>query len=106
MACPFLLALTTAPSVREAQKLADLILTKRVAACVNILPSLKSYYWWKGKKECASEVILFIKTRKSAFRKLEAILRKNHSYSVPEIIAIPILAGSKPYLAWLGGEIR
>ena len=105
MAVSAILVLSTASSRTEALKIAQALLDKRLAACVNILPSLTSLYWWKGRKEKASEVLLLIKTKKSAFKKLEQMIRKMHSYSVPEIIAIPLTAASKPYLNWMLKEI-
>ena len=101
----YLLVLTTASSRKEALKLADLILSKRLAACINILPVMDSLYWWKGKKEKGREVQMFIKTRASAFKILAAQIRKNHAYSLPEIIAIPIAKGSKAYLGWINKEV-
>ena len=102
----YLVVLTTASSRKEALKLADLILSKRLAACVNILPVMDSLYWWKGKKEKGREVQMFIKTRAAAFKPLEALIRKNHSYSVPEILALPAVKGSKAYLGWISREVR
>jgi len=104
MASP-ILVLSTASSRKEALKIADVLLTKRLAACVNIVPSVTSLYWWKGRKEKASEVLLLIKTKKSVFKKMELALRKSHSYTIPEMIALPMTAGSKPYLKWMLKEI-
>jgi len=67
---------------------------------------VESHYWWKGKKETAREVMLFIKTKKSAFKKLERFIRKHHAYDVPEILALPVQAGNAKYLAWLKKEIK
>lgn len=105
MTLPVILVLSTAPSHKEAFKIAQVLLDKRLAACVNLLPSLTSLYWWKGRKEKASEVLLFIKTTKSSFKKVEQIIRKIHSYSVPEIIALPLTQASRPYLNWMLKEI-
>ena len=101
----YLLVLSTASSEKEARKLAQILLDRRLAACVNILPRIESHYWWRGRKEKAREALLLIKTQSSAFKKLEKIIRKHHSYSVPEIIALPILKGSRPYLDWLSREV-
>ena len=105
MAAPILLVLSTAASQKEALKISEALLNKRLAACVSIVPSLTSVYWWKGRKEKASESLLLIKTRKSAFKKLEQAIQKLHSYSVPEIIAIPVAAASKSYMSWMFKEI-
>ena len=104
MASP-ILVLSTASSRREALKIAEVLLTKRIASCVNLLPSVTSLYWWKGRKEKASEVLLLIKTIKPAFKKVERAIRESHSYSIPEIIALPVTATSRPYLKWMLKEI-
>lgn len=103
---PFLLVLTTAPTKKEALKLTHLILDKRLAACVNIAGRAESHYWWKGKKEKGREIMMFIKTRAAAFRKLAKLIQNNHSYSNPEVIGIPFKKGSPAYLSWLSGEVR
>jgi len=101
----FLLVFSTAPSVKSAKKLARLLCEKRLAACVNVVPSLTSFFWWQGKIDCASEALLLIKTKKTFFRKLERFLKAQHPYDVPEIIALPIEAGEKSYLDWLSSEL-
>ena len=100
------MVLSTVSSRREARRLADLLLAKRVAACINISSPVESRYWWKGKKEKAKEFLLLIKTTAPAFGKLEKLLRENHSYASPEIIALPVTRGTRKYLAWLDREIR
>ena len=105
MAGAGILVLSTASSRKEAVKIAEALLDQRLAACINFVPALTSLYWWKGRKETATEVLLLIKTRKSAFRKLEQLIRKHHSYAVPEIIALPMTAASKSYLNWMLKEI-
>ena len=101
MASPGILVLSTASSRKEALKIAEALLNQRLAACINLLPAITSFYWWKGRKEKASEILLLIKTRRSVFPQLEQCIRKHHSYSVPEVIALPITAASKPYLNWM-----
>jgi periplasmic divalent cation tolerance protein len=73
---------------------------------VNIVPAVESVYWWKGKMERAGEALLVVKTRRSALRRLFEVVRRHHSYIVPEIIALPIVAGHRPYLDWLKAETR
>ena len=105
MASPVLLVLTTASSRKEAFKIAKALLNKRLAACVNLVPSVTSLYWWKGRQQKSPEVLLLIKTKKSALRKVEGSIRKSHSYSVPEILALPVHSAGKSYLNWLLKEI-
>jgi periplasmic divalent cation tolerance protein len=102
----YCVVLTTASSIQEARKLAGFLLEKRLAACVNLIPSVESHYRWKDKREKASEVLLLIKTESRQYRQLEASLKSRHSYSVPEIIQIPIRKGYKSYLQWISENLR
>lgn len=91
----------TAPNGEEATRLADLLIGAHLAACVQILPEMESVYRWEGKIERQSEILLLAKTTTAKFAELEREVRALHSYETPEIIAVPIVAGSSPYLAWL-----
>lgn len=92
----------TCSSRDEAEMIADKLLTKKLVACANLIPGIESWFWWKGKIDTAKEVLLVLKARSGSFKKIEAEVKKLHSYDVPEIIALPIGAGSKKYLAWIG----
>jgi periplasmic divalent cation tolerance protein len=92
----------TAADREEAGRLAQMLVSEKLAACVQILPEMESVYRWQGKVERHSEVLLIAKTTKSQFGALEASVRAAHSYETPEIVAIPIIAGSAAYLNWLG----
>ena len=94
----------TAASSEEAGQLADMLVNRRLAACVQILPEMESVYRWQGKVERQPEVLLIAKTLNSKFADLEKAVRALHSYETPEIIAIPLTAGSAPYLKWLGAS--
>lgn len=97
-----LVALVTCGSAAEAERIARTLVDERLAACVNIQKSrVLSIYRWKGKVERAREVLLLVKTSARHFRKLERRIRQLHSYQTPEIIALPVAAGSAPYLSWL-----
>src|SRR3989338_3288026 len=98
--------LTTAPNLRQARALAKLLVARRLAACVSMKPGWLSFYRWKGKIETAKEVLLLIKTTERQFNKIETVIRQNHSYEIPEIIAIPVRKGSKEYLSWLNQCVR
>lgn len=98
------IVLVTCPDEKTAGKLADMILDKRLAACVNMIPGITSKYRWKGKIEKSREVMLVIKTRKSLVPAIEKKVRENHPYEVPEVIAVSILSGSKEYLSWIDSE--
>ena len=79
-------------------------LERRLAACVQILGPIESHYWWKGKIEQSPEWLCLIKTIRGKYPAVEATIRANHSYEVPEIVACPIELGSEPYLEWLRSE--
>ena len=91
----------TAASGEEATRLADMLVGAHLAACVQILPEMESVYRWEGKVERQSEVLLLAKTTQAKFADLEREVRALHTYETPEIVAVPITAGSAPYLEWL-----
>ncbi len=91
----------TCSSKEEASKIAHSLVQERLAACVNILSPIRSIYRWEGKICDDEEWLLIIKTQKQKFEELEKKVRSLHSYSVPEIIALPIIQGSSSYLEWL-----
>ena len=91
----------TASNGEEAARLADMLVGAHLAACVQILPEMESVYRWQGKTERAAEILLLAKTTKSKFEELEREVRALHSYDTPEIIAVPVVAGSARYLEWL-----
>jgi periplasmic divalent cation tolerance protein len=91
----------TAASGEEATRLADMLVGAHLAACVQILPEIESVYRWQGKIERSSEVLLLAKTTRGKFDELEREVRALHSYDTPEIVAVPVMAGSAPYLEWL-----
>ena len=94
----------TTSSEEEADKISSLLLEKRTAACVNVIPRIKSRFWWQGKLDSAQESLLIIKTRAALMPQLTDIVKKAHSYTVPEIVALPIVAGDKDYLDWVDQE--
>jgi periplasmic divalent cation tolerance protein len=96
--------LVTAASREEAVAIAQTLVESRLAACVSFFPT-HSIYTWKGKIQNDDEWQLVVKTELSRFAALEAKVRQVHSYEVPEIIALPILAGSSPYLNWISGQV-
>lgn len=91
----------TAANGEEATRLADMLVGAHLAACVQIMPEMESVYRWEGKIERQSEVLLLAKTTHAKFADLEREVRALHSYETPEIVAVPITAGSAPYLEWL-----
>lgn len=95
---------TTTETKEQAQKIARYLVEKKLAACVQITGPIESTYRWKTKVETADEWLCLIKTRTTLFKKVEAAIKKLHSYETPEIIAVPIIKGSKEYLHWLNDE--
>ena len=99
------LVLTTCGSVEEARHIAQELVQRRLAACVNIIPQIESVYRWKGEVESATEWLLIIKTTLDACEQLRDALVKLHSYDVPECIQIAIEDGSPAYLDWIGQSV-
>ena len=102
----FVLVLTTFPANSDADKLARTLVDERLAACVNILPPMRSIYTWKGAIELADERQLLIKTATHRVKELETRLKELHPYDVPEFLVISVLEGSGDYLSWLADVTR
>lgn len=100
-----IVVLSTCGSAEEAASIARALVERRLAACVNIVPGVRSVYRWKGAVEEAEEWLLIVKSSQALFERLEEELRKMHSYETPEIVALPVVAGSASYLEWLGAEL-
>ncbi len=99
------IVLTTAGSQDEARKIADALVQRRLAACVNIVGPIESVYRWKGAVESAQEWLLIIKTAAAHFERVRDTVRELHSYELPECIEVPIEDGSAEYLAWIGENL-
>ena len=102
----YIQVLTTTKKKVEAQKIAKAIIEKRLAGCIQIVGPITSLYWWKRNIEKEEEWLLFIKSKKNLYQKLEKVIKEIHPYKMPEIIALPIIAGSKDYLRWLKNELK
>jgi periplasmic divalent cation tolerance protein len=96
-----LIVLNTTPNIEEAESLARKIVETKLAACVQVLPQMKSFYFWENEIQTDSEHLLLIKTLEENFDDLEKFIRSNHSYDVPEIVALPVEKVSKGYLDWM-----
>ncbi len=101
----FQLVVTTCPTAESAQNIAKLLIEKQLAACVNVIPGVHSYYEWKGSLENTTEYMVMIKTRSDRFNELQMMITSAHPYELPEIISVPITAGSQAYLAWLDAQV-
>jgi periplasmic divalent cation tolerance protein len=102
----FIQVFMTAEKREEAENIARAMVEKRLAACAQLLGPIKSTYWWEDKIERSDEWLCIMKTQKDLFEKLEKAIREMHPYDVPEIVALPIVAGSQDYLKWLAFVIE
>jgi periplasmic divalent cation tolerance protein len=99
------LVLTTSGNESEARKIANALVERTLAACVNIVPRIQSVYRWEGKVETAEEFLLIIKTTKTRSADVKATIRELHSYELPECIVISIESGSEAYLKWIEASV-
>ena len=106
MASKYLIAVTTCPTLEIATQLANDVVEQQLAACVNIIPAIKSVYKWKGKIEHDDESLLIIKTMKQQLAPLEELVLRLHPYETPEFISMPIESGSKAYLDWITASLK
>ena len=97
--------LVTCPTRRIAQRLAEALVRRRAAACVNLLPGIHSIFWWEGKIDRAREVLLLVKTTPAHVARLTRLVRSLHPYKVPEVMALPVTAGYAPYLRWVKASV-
>jgi periplasmic divalent cation tolerance protein len=102
----YIQVLTTAGSEEEAERIASMLLERRLAACVQTVGPIVSRYRWQGKLEQVSEWQCLAKTEAALYEQVEDAIRAAHSYEEPEILAIPVLAGSKGYLDWVSASVR
>jgi periplasmic divalent cation tolerance protein len=102
----YVVVLVTTPNKKEAKAIASFLVKKGLAACVNVIAGVDSLFKWQGKIDKQKECLLVIKSKKALLPKLIKITKSLHSYSVPEIIALSIIAGNKDYLDWLNESLR
>lgn len=103
---PTLVVFVTCANRAQATRLSRHLVRRHLAACVTVVPAVESVFWWRGKVERARETLLIIKTTRQAFERLRAAVVRLHSYDTPEIIALPIVQGHPPYLAWVRASTR
>ncbi|HIQ03226.1 MAG TPA: divalent-cation tolerance protein CutA [Desulfurococcales archaeon] len=102
----YILVMVTCPTREEAEKITRVLLERRLAACINIVYPVKSMFWWENKIDSCDEALLIIKSRINLFRELTETIKKLHSYTTPEIIMIPIIAGYTGYLEWIDKTLK
>ena len=96
-----LVVITTSSSIEEAESLAEKLVTEKLAACVQVLPQMRSFYFWQGEVQKEGECLLLIKTLPAKYDAVEAFILANHSYSVPEIVALDAARISESYSDWM-----
>lgn len=105
-AANFRIALVTAPDLKIARQLARAALEARLIACANLIPKIESHYWWQGKIESGSEVLMILKTTKASLAKLEKVILSVHPYDTPEFLVLPLQAGNRRYLEWISSSLK
>ena len=106
MSTDFILVLVTTASKEEAEKIAQRLLEDKLIACANIIGPVTSHFHWLGKIDCAEECLVVMKSRMDLFGALVDCVKGLHSYEVPEVLALPIVAGSEAYLSWMGEVLK
>ncbi len=101
----YLVVFITTPK-DKGEEIANLIVERKLGACVNVVPEVRSVYWWKGNIEKDKEALIVVKTSASKFPDLLKEVKEAHPYTVPEIIALPIVAGNEDYLKWIDDSLR
>ncbi|MEW6265594.1 MAG: divalent-cation tolerance protein CutA [Thermodesulfobacteriota bacterium] len=96
----------TASSPEEAEKVGRLLVEKRLAACVNIIAGMRSIYWWEGKLDQAEETVLIAKTKESLVDELVRSVKDVHDYTVPCVVALPVVAGNPDFISWIKQETK
>lgn len=101
MKTPYIVVLVTAKNKKEAEKISRGLLEAKLIACANIIDGVHSLFWWQGNIDSSREVVLVLKTKMILFKKIMAKVKSLHSYQTPEVIALPVINGSKDYLGWI-----
>jgi periplasmic divalent cation tolerance protein len=96
----------TCANRNEADKIANELVAQKLVACVNIVDKVNSIFWWQDKVDSANEVLLIAKSKKSLMEKIIRQVKSQHSYQVPEVIALPIISGNKEYINWINESVR
>jgi periplasmic divalent cation tolerance protein len=102
----FIQVITTVDSEEEAQNIAGAVVGERLAACAQVLGPISSTYHWNGAIETVEEWLILIKSRRDLFNELSGLIQQVHPYDVPEILAVPVVAGARSYLDWMSGHLK
>lgn len=102
----YIIILVTAKDKQQAEDISRQLVEERLIACANIVSPVKSFFHWMGKTDCEEECLLIMKSRVDLFREVEECVKRLHSYEVPEVLAIPLVGGSKAYLDWMSVVLK
>ena len=102
----YIIIMVTTAGIEEAETIVQRLLEAKLIACANIIGPVSSHFHWSGKMEKAEEYLILMKSRKDLFEKLSETVKALHSYEMPEILALPVVEGSKAYMDWLGSCLR
>lgn len=97
----FIVVMSTVSSQIEAGQIGEDLISKKLAACVNVIPGVTSYYRWGGEAQIGRELIILVKTRKENYDRVQEVIKEHHSYDLPEIVALPMVGGDENYLRWI-----
>lgn len=101
-----IIILATVSSGEEAKRISDILLERKLIACASIVQDVRSFYWWKGEVEHSSELLLVMKSRGELLEEIVRLVRENHSYEVPEVVALPVVGGNPDYLRWIEESVE
>jgi periplasmic divalent cation tolerance protein len=102
----YIQVITTTEKKVDAEKIAELLLNRRLAGCIQVIGPIMSTYWWKNKIEKTTEWLCLAKSKKNLYKNLEKSIKEIHPYETPEIIVLPVVCGSEKYFKWLRGELE
>ncbi len=101
-----IIVMVTVDSEEQAKRISDILLERRLVACVNRIGSVESFYWWKGKVDYGRELLLLMKSRGELLEEIVRLVKGNHSYEVPEVVAVPVIGGNADYLRWIDDSVE
>ena len=102
----YIVVLVTVDSEEQAKRICDVLLQRKLIACANIVKDVQSFFWWKGKVDQSSELMVIMKSRSELLEEIIRLVKENHSYDVPEVVALPIVGGNPDYLRWIDESVE